>query len=125
MKIKMYLTSIVLIVIALLIIMFVSVEVDTLTGYFSLVEIAPEGFIFQEPSEISQEAAQLALWRAEDQIKSMQESNLVTSFVEDALQEAQESYNDEDYLNVFKLAQLISFIEKEKTLFLLKIKKRL
>lgn len=83
-----------------------------------MVEIAPEEFTFQEPEDNSSEAAQQALAQAQEEIKTMEELNFTNTFVEDVFLEANQSYQLEDYPNVFKLTQLIGFIKKEKIDFL-------
>jgi len=107
-----YLISAFLLVIALFLVFFMGVRTNNLTGYFTLVDIAPEGFTFEQPEETSPESALLALEQAGKEIREIKEHNLSTTFVEDALFEADQSYKEGDYLSVFKLAQLITYIKK-------------
>jgi len=90
----------------------------SLTGLFVFEEIAPEGFNFTYQGEVSETAALQAIQDAQLEIAVMRQNNLTTIFVEDVLNEANLQYGQGNYTVVLKMAQLISFIKKEKIEFL-------
>ena len=89
---------------------------------FSVLDVAPTGFNYEAPNEISKEAAEKALENAEVQIIKMRQYNFVTLFPNDALVEAKQAYTSEDYETVLKLTQLIDYIQKQKFEFYDKMK---
>ena len=115
-KSEKYLISSILII--SLLIIFPVIVSSSPTGYFSLVDIAPEGYVFEEPDDLSQEEALLAFEQAENDLMEVRNLNLSTFLIEDMLSEAEQSYGVRDYLNVFKLTQLITFIKIEKIEFI-------
>lgn len=119
---KTYLVSLLLLFIALSLILFMGPE-GTITGMMvSVVDVAPEGFAFEPPENVSQEEAGQALEQAREAIEKITQLNLNTTFMEDAFLEANLSYHQEDYLQTIKLAQLIKYLEKENIDLLDKIK---
>jgi len=124
MKSKTYLSCLILILISIIPLFFINVNSEFFTGSFTFIDIAPEKFIFEEPADISAEAASFALEQAQDEITDLKVLNLKTTIeikttlMEDVLQEAKESYQQRDYLNVLKLTQFINFIKIEKIEFL-------
>ena len=99
-----------------IIILFILVGVclSYFTTAFSVLEIAPKGFIYDAPKEISKETAEMALEEAEIEIAEMKEYNFITLFPNDALIEAKKAHTNEEYEQVLKLTQLISYVKKEK-----------
>lgn len=95
---------------------------EGITSAISLVDIAPKGFVYQPPEDISPEAARKALETAEDDLAKMNALNVVAIYAADALLEAKMAYNAGDYNLVFQLTQLISYTKKEKIEILDKIK---
>ncbi|MBT4936375.1 hypothetical protein HON22_00495 [Candidatus Peregrinibacteria bacterium] len=115
---KTYMTSGIIVLFALSLTFFTGIHLESPTGYFSFVDIAPQGFFYEEPTDLSQTSALQSLNQAEDVIKEIKNLNLSTDFVDDAFIEANSSYILEDYGNVFKVTQLISYIKSEKIEFL-------
>ncbi|MBT6774510.1 hypothetical protein HOA91_04010 [Candidatus Woesearchaeota archaeon] len=100
-----------------------------MTSAFSVVDIAPSGFTYQEPDDLSKEAAEEAIKKAELEIGDMKDLNFPVLFPNDALKEAKNSFDDGDYEQVFKVTQLISYTKRQKIDFmdkmrLLEIKKQ-
>lgn len=117
-RVRTYSMGIAVICAALLAVFFLTEDMDTPLGYITLVDFAPEGFVFEGQQDSSQDAARRALEQGQDDIEEMKRFNLSTVFVEDAVLEANQSYHEDDYTNVFKLVQLIRYIKKEKVEFL-------
>lgn len=114
---KTYLISLVLLLVALAIIIFMG-PISSPTGYFVFTEIAPEGFTYIPPEKISPEAASKALQEAYQEIEEMKKLNFTITFVSDVYSEAEASYKQSNYTNMFQMTQLISYIKKEKIEFL-------
>ena len=96
---------------------------------FSVLDIAPKGFEYEAPKDISEEMATEAIENAELEIAEMKEFNFITLLPNDALTEAKQAFSNEEYENVFRLTQLISYIKEQKFEFydrvkLLEIKKQ-
>lgn len=109
--------------------LFITSNNQNVTGAFTMADIAPKSFIYQEPSDTSPEAAQRALTQAEQDIKEMNDLNFISLFSKDALTEAKLAYAEKNYQKVFQLTQLINHIKKKKIDFydrvrLLEIKKQ-
>ena len=113
-KAYMYMTSVLLITLAVGVIFFMGGP--SLTGAFSVVDLAPKNFTFEEPLGVSQESAFFALKVAEGEVVEIQQTSLRSHFVEDVLLDANKSYVAGNYSDVFKATQLISFIKKERVL---------
>lgn len=107
-----YLICAILLSLSFILIVFIGIT-KIPSGYFSLIDLAPEGFVFEEPDDTSPENALSAIVQTQNEIILMRQNNFSTTFVEDALNEANQSYQEEDYLNVFRLAQLISYLHEE------------
>jgi len=102
---------------------------EQLTDAFTILDIAPKDFVYEQPAEISKEAAEQALKQAEDDIFEMDAFNFVNVLPKDALTEAKQAYEQEDYEQVLKLTQLIAHLKTEKIEFydrvkLLEVKKQ-
>ena len=95
---------------------------DGMTSAFSVVDIAPGGFEYQEPDDISKDAANESIKKAEQEIEEMKELNFPILFPSDALKEAKNSFADGNYEQVFKVTQLISYIKREKLDFMDKVR---
>jgi hypothetical protein len=95
---------------------------DTLSGHFTLVDIAPEDFEYTEPDDLSKDGAEAALAQAKLDIAEMKELGFVTLYANDALEEATKAYDAEIYSEVFKLTQLIAYTKKEKLDFIDRVK---
>jgi hypothetical protein len=93
-----------------------------MTSAFSVIDLTPKDFKYEEPDDLSKEAAEEAIKKAELEIEKMKELNLPILFSSDALKEAKNSFNEEDYEQVFKVTQLISYTKKQKLDFKEKIK---
>jgi hypothetical protein len=89
---------------------------------FSVLDIAPKGFVYDPPEEISEETAILALDGAEVDIQEMKDFGFITLFPNDALIEAKKSYDSGDYEQTIKVTQLISYIKEEKINFFDRVK---
>lgn len=83
-------------------------------GDFSLLKIAPKGYEFIEPEIVSKETAAQALIQAQKDINELKALNFITLFSADVKAEAQRAYDKGDYLQVFRLTQLISYVKREK-----------
>ncbi len=95
----------------------------------SMLDLAPQGFSYQEPEDTSAQAAAKSLEQAELDLEEMKKMNYISIFANDALIEAKTAYLEEDYLHVFKLTQLVDYVKKERVDFfdrvrLLEIKKQ-
>jgi len=117
MRIKTVIVSIVLILFGLSILLFIGTQ-PSLTGFFSFEEIAPEGFEFEPPEDVSEEMASQAIQDARLEIAEMKQQDFTTTFVDDVLNEANIQYEQGDYGEVLKMAGLISFINEKKVEFL-------
>ena len=93
-----------------------------MTSAFSVVDIAPSGFTYQEPDDLSKEAAEEAIKKAELEIGDMKDLNFPVLFPNDALKEAKNSIDDGDYEQVFKVTQLISYTKRQKIDFMDKMR---
>ncbi len=91
-------------------------------GAFTLVDLAPKGFVYNAPDDVSQTAAELALIQAEEDVQDMKDLNIASLFVQDTLNEAKVAYTSGDYTNLFKLTQLIGYVKTEKITFLDKVR---
>ncbi len=111
---QMYVISMVLVALAFGIFIVADGGIGTPTTYFSLVDVAPKDFEFQEPiGNVTRESLELALDLAQRDIRDIASSSLVTTFVDDVFSEAQEAYSQEDYMRTLELTQLISYIKKQ------------
>jgi hypothetical protein len=115
-KLYMYCVSLFLLLVSVILIL--NTQGITITGAFSVVDLAPQNFSYEEPVEMSQESAFFALKVAEEDVVEIRTTSVLSSFVEDALLEANKSYHEENYTNVFKTTQLIRFIKAERILLL-------
>lgn len=95
---------------------------SSITSGFTLVDIAPKDFEYQEPDDLSIKGAEAYLVQAEADIKDMREQGFTILYAQDALLEAKESFNSGNYTQVFKLTQLIHFIKNEKIKFIDRVK---
>lgn len=93
----------------------------TITGFFSLVDVAPEGFEFTSPGNVSEQAAGQEIQKARIIIAEMEQRNFNLILVKDILAEANLQYSLGNYTEVLKMAELISFINKKKIEFLDKV----
>ncbi len=91
-------------------------------GAFTVLDLAPKGFVYEEPKDQSPQAASLALEKAEKEIEEMKDFGFVTLFPSDALKEARQAFEDKHYNQVFQLTQLIGFIKTEKIDFYDRVK---
>ncbi|PIZ50895.1 hypothetical protein COY27_05425 [Candidatus Woesearchaeota archaeon CG_4_10_14_0_2_um_filter_33_13] len=89
---------------------------------FSVLDIAPKGFVYEQPKTINSEVAKAAIQQAELDIAEMQKFNFITVLPSDALTEAKQAYSDKDYEQAIKLCQLINYIKKEKVDFFDRVK---
>lgn len=87
-------------------------------GAFTLVDLAPKGFVYNAPDDVSQTAAELALIQAEEDVQDMKDLNIASLFVQDTLNEAKVAYTSGDYTNLFKLTPLIGYVKTENITFL-------
>ncbi len=85
-------------------------------GFFSLVDIAPAGFEYNESGSVDNQTAILALQNAELEIQSLRDSNFTTDYFEDVILEAQRELEKKNYNKVHELSELISFMRIEKQL---------
>jgi len=122
MKIKIPAVGLVMVLLILAVITTLNLEGNNVTGAFTLVDLAPEGFVYEEPLEVSLETVEAALNKAQGEIEQMERLNFSTTFVADILIEAEQAYQREDYDHVFELTQLITFMKKEKIEFSDKLK---
>jgi hypothetical protein len=99
----------ILLLLALLPLVFVKQDI---TGFFTVIDVAPRGFI-PTVEDASREDAGIALQNIESDINAMKNNDLNTKLSEDALTEAQESFKKEQYVRVLELSQLVSFIKRE------------
>jgi hypothetical protein len=95
---------------------------NELQGAFTLVDLAPKGFTYNPPDDVSQTAAEKALAQAEKDVQDMKDLNIASLFVQDTLTEVKNTYNSGDYANLFKLTQLIGYVKTEKITFLDKVR---
>ncbi|MEK6900370.1 MAG: hypothetical protein AABX05_04575 [Nanoarchaeota archaeon] len=117
---KTYLLSAILIVAGIFMITLMDTD-NSLTGLFNFADNAPEGFEFQPPEIVSKEAAAKSISAAEDEIAVMMQHNFTTIFVNDVLAEAKANFAKENYTEVLKDTELISFIYKKKIEFVDKV----
>lgn len=99
-----------------------NLEEGNFSGAVTVLDLAPKGFTFQMPEDISAEAAGNALAKAEKDLQEMKELGFITIFTSDALKEAKDAYSEKNYLSVFKLAQLIAYVKERKVEFLDRVK---
>jgi hypothetical protein len=95
-------------------ILLMSLCLSYVTAEFSILDIAPKGFAYEAPKEISKEVAEEALQTAELNIEEMKEYNFITVLPNDALVEAKLAYANEEYDKVLQLTQLINYVKKLK-----------
>ncbi len=95
---------------------------EAITGDLTMLDIAPKGYVFVEPDDVSKESAELAIENAQNEITDMRSRNFVTFFADDALLEAKGAFEKGDYVTVLKLTQLISYTKKERVEFFDKVK---
>jgi hypothetical protein len=115
-----YITAFFLVIVALSIPVFIDYEA-TITGMFSVVDVAPGGFSFEEPNSVTQLEASESLKEAEEKVELMKKLNFSTIYVDDALFEARQSYERLDYFDVMKVTSLIFFVYNEHNLILDKL----
>ncbi len=84
----------------------------------SVADVAPEGFTFVAPEDTSHSAALLSLGDARAVVEDMQALHFGVKFMSDALAEAEDAFEQEDYMRVFKLAQLIQYIHDDSVYFM-------
>ena len=84
----------------------------------SVADLAPEGFGFEMPADLSKEAALIALDDGEEIVVEMKKQNLSVTFVNDALAEAERAFEEEDYVTVFELSQLVRYVYDDGIYFL-------
>ena len=84
----------------------------------SVADVAPEGFVFEMPNDVSREAALAALHDARVTVNAMRHLNLSVTFVNDALAEADTAFQSLDYVTVFRLSQLVRYIHDDNLYFL-------
>ena len=84
----------------------------------SVADVAPKGFVFEMPGNVSREAALAALDDARITINSLKQLNLSVTFVSDALAEADNAFQSGDYVTIFKLSQLVRYIHDDNIYFL-------
>ncbi|MBI4153162.1 hypothetical protein HY497_01445 [Candidatus Woesearchaeota archaeon] len=84
----------------------------------SVADVAPNGFVFEMPTDLSRESALAALDDARLTVNGMMQLNLSVAFVSDALAEADSTFESGNYAAVFRLSQLIVYIHNNNVDFL-------
>ena len=100
-----------------LIVILLNYSPDLISGAFSVVDIAPDGFEFFEDEEYSLDDARVSLVKAQDDIFIMDENDFSLTYAKDALFEANVSFTDGDYKNSVKLSSLVSYVKDISFLF--------
>jgi len=120
MRWKTYMLSSIILIIGMVAILFTLSEnnENRITGLFSFVEIAPEGFEFELPKNITEKMASEAIHEAKVEIAEMKKRNFTITFVNDVLNEANMQYKLGNYTEVLKMEELIKFINKKKMEFI-------
>ncbi len=111
---KTYLVSILLLFLSAVLLLSSWDNSISLTGLLSVVDVAPQGFEFEIPTNVSRQAAFQSLQETQKIVDSMEKKNYSVSYVKDALLEANFSYREGDYVQVLKIQQLVLFVESRK-----------
>src|SRR3989344_4769789 len=82
--------ALILILLSLGIIYLLSSEMVSITGMVTVLDIAPQGFEFKDPGNISKGAVESEFNSVKQKISLMKEKELPTIFVDDVLKEATE-----------------------------------
>jgi hypothetical protein len=109
---KSYLIYLVILLLAL-VPLFVFDYNSSLTGAFSIVDVAPGKFDFEIEGDVSKSLGKSALVEIEVLIEDLQQRNFSTKFVKVAQLEAMTAYDDGDYAQVLKLVKLVEFVKAE------------
>jgi hypothetical protein len=85
----------------------------SITGGFSIIDIAPKNFKYQASGEASATTAEEVLTESRQVIERISYRNFSISFVEDVLFEAELAFKEKDFIKVHEFTALITFIERE------------
>ena len=114
---KTYLLSAILLFLSVVLLLTSWDSSVSITGLLSVVDVAPKGFEFETTANASQQAAFQSVLEMQETVTSMEEKNYSVSYAKDALLEANISYHQGNYAHVFKIRQLILFVEARKDEF--------
>ncbi len=111
-KLPMYVLSGLVILLASVIII-TTTPGNNVTGAFSVIDVAPEDFTFTSPAEITEEQASRELTKAHKAINFFLEKNHTTNYLEDILEEANQSYDKGNYTETIKATSLIKHLQSK------------
>ncbi|PIN74136.1 hypothetical protein COV20_00800 [Candidatus Woesearchaeota archaeon CG10_big_fil_rev_8_21_14_0_10_45_16] len=91
---------------------------SSITGFFVFEDLAPSGFEFIPPDDVSAAAASRSMELAEGVMEEMVQENMTMVLSADVMEEAHAAYDSGDYMESIRLAQFIDYIHKQKIVFL-------